>query len=105
MTSGIFFILDDDEEEEAENEPELSNDDLIRTVAEKSNVVTFFCEYQFLFMGYNHKYILNGNFAKIQFKFPFIVDDKMDKIATRILSGIQRVETQHFKEKTCYLLT
>ena len=43
---GSLFSLDEDEED-GEDEKEMSNDDLIRTVAEKSNVVTFFCKYLF----------------------------------------------------------
>ena len=44
--SFVRWIIDKHEEEEDEDdETEMSNEDLIRTVAEKSNVVTFFCEY------------------------------------------------------------
>ena len=42
----VCWIIDDNKEEDDEDEAtEMSNEDLIRTVAEKSNVVTFFCEY------------------------------------------------------------
>ena len=32
------------------------------------------------------------------------IDDKMDKIATRILSGLQRVKTEHFQGKDLVFL-
>ena len=45
-----LFHFSDEDEEGDEDEPEMSSDDLIRTVAEKSNVVTFFCEYLLVYV-------------------------------------------------------
>ena len=45
-----LFHFSDEDEEDNEDEPEMSSDDLIRTVAEKSNVVTFFCEYLLVYV-------------------------------------------------------
>ena len=41
----MYSITDKKNVEEDEDDEESANEDLVRTVAEKSNVVTFFCEY------------------------------------------------------------